>query len=300
MDASPQSRGLPPVRSIADLARLAGVSVSTVSRALTGKGTLNQSTRDRIRALADAHGFRLNVAAQNLRLGRTGAIGVLLPDLYGEFFSEVIRGIDLAARREKYQVLVSSSRANAETIVALDDIVRAGKARYIGASSMASWQFMKMLGLQERLGLAKFVSMQNHYNLIYREEEREMLPLCRAEGIGVTPWSPLARGLLAGSRKAQTHRAGTDAYMTQLYDHHAEEESIIDAVAKVAAGRGVPPAQVAIAWVASRPGITAPIIGASKPHHLTDALSGIELQLSAEEIAILETPYRPRPVAGHE
>ena len=159
---------------------------------------------------------------------------------------------------------------------------------------------MKMLGLQERLGLAKFVSMQNHYNLIYREEEREMLPLCRAEGIGVTPWSPLARGLLAGSRKAQTHRAGTDAYMTQLYDHHAEEESIIDAVAKVAAGRGVPPAQVAIAWVASRPGITAPIIGASKPHHLTDALSGIELQLSAEEIAILETPYRPRPVAGHE
>ena len=165
---------------------------------------------------------------------------------------------------------------------------------------MASWQFMKMLGLQERLGLAKFVSMQNHYNLIYREEEREMLPLCRAEGIGVTPWSPLARGLLAGSRKAQTHRAGTDAYMTQLYDHHAEEESIIDAVAKVAAGRGVPPAQVAIAWVASRPGITAPIIGASKPHHLTDALSGIELQLSAEEIAILETPYRPRPVAGHE
>ena len=187
-----------------------------------------------------------------------------------------------------------------ETIVALDDIVRAGKARYIGASSMASWPFMKMLGLQERLGLAKFVSMQNHYNLIYREEEREMLPLCRAEGIGVTPWSPLARGLLAGSRKAQTHRAGTDAYMTQLYDHHAEEESIIDAVAKVAAGRGVPPAQVAIAWVASRPGITAPIIGASKPHHLTDALSGIELQLSAEEIAILETPYRPRPVAGHE
>ena len=178
--------------------------------------------------------------------------------------------------------------------------MRSGKARYIGASSMASWQFMKMLGLQSKYGLAKFVSMQNHYNLIYREEEREMLPLCRAEGVAVTPWSPLARGVLAGSRKAQTHRSGTDAYMTQLYDHRTEEDAIIEAVAKVAAERGVPAAQIAISWVASRPGVTAPIIGASKPHHLDDALAGIALQLSTEEIAILEAPYRPRAVAGHD
>jgi aryl-alcohol dehydrogenase (NADP+) len=187
-----------------------------------------------------------------------------------------------------------------ETIDALDNVVQSGKARYLGASSMAAWQFMKMLGTQELRGAAKFVSMQNHYNLIYREEEREMLPLCRAEGIAVTPWSPLARGLLAGSRKAQTHRSGTDMYMNQLYDSRVEEDAIIAAVEQVAAARGVPPAQVAIAWVAGRPGVTAPIVGASKPHHLDDALAGIGLTLSPEEVAILEAPYRPRPVAGHD
>jgi aryl-alcohol dehydrogenase (NADP+) len=187
-----------------------------------------------------------------------------------------------------------------ETIEALDTVVRSGKARYIGASSMQAWQFMRMLGLQERHGLAKFVSMQNHYNLIYREEEREMLPLCRDMGIAVTPWSPLARGLLAGSRKVQTLRATTDQPAHLWYDHHAEEDSIVTAVEHVAANRGVPPAQVALAWITSRHGITAPIIGATKPHHLNDAIAGLTLALTDDEISALEVAYRPRPVAGHE
>jgi len=186
-----------------------------------------------------------------------------------------------------------------ETIEALDIVVRSGKARYIGASSMHAWQFMRMLALQERHGLAKFVSMQNHYNLVYREEEREMLPLCRELGIAVTPWSPLARGLLAGSRKAHTVRATTDQPAHQWYDHHDEEDAIVAAVEQVAASRGVPSAQVALAWIMSRPGITAPIVGASKPQHLDDAIAGLTLVLSAEEVALLEAPYRPRPVAGH-
>ena len=187
-----------------------------------------------------------------------------------------------------------------ETLDALDAVVRAGKARYLGASSMYAWQFMALLARQRELGLARFVSMQNHYNLAYREEEREMLPLCRHEGIAVTPWSPLARGLLAGSRGGDTTRAATDNLAHQWYDQQAMEDAIVAAVADVARERGVPMAQVAIAWAASRPGITCPIIGASKPHHLPDAVAGIQLQLSAEEVARLEAPYRPRSVAGHD
>jgi aryl-alcohol dehydrogenase (NADP+) len=187
-----------------------------------------------------------------------------------------------------------------ETIRALDEVVRSGKARYIGASSMHAWQFMRMLDLQERLGLARFVSMQNHYNLVYREEEREMLPLCRELGIAVTPWSPLARGILAGNRRRQTSRAASDKNTALWYDHPDEEEAIVTTVEKVAAARGLPPAQVALAWVAGRPGITAPIIGASKPNHLSDAVASLSLELGAGEIAELEALYRPRPIAGHE
>jgi aryl-alcohol dehydrogenase (NADP+) len=186
-----------------------------------------------------------------------------------------------------------------ETIEALDIVVRSGKARYIGASSMHAWQFMRMLALQEQHGLARFVSMQNHYNLVYREEEREMLPLCRNLGLAVTPWSPLARGLLAGSRKRQTIRAATDRPAQQWYDHPAEEDAIVTAVEQIATIRGVQPAQVALAWLMSRPGITAPVIGASKPHHLDDAVASLSLALTGEEAAQLEAPYRPRPVAGH-
>jgi len=178
--------------------------------------------------------------------------------------------------------------------------VRSGRARYIGASSMYAWQFMQMLAFQKANGLARFVSMQNHYNLVYREEEREMLPLCRDQGIAVTPWSPLARGLLAGTRGSGTARDETDTLAQGWYNQPAMEDAIVAAVQQVARARGVPPAQVAIAWAASRPGITLPLIGASKPHHLDDAVAGIGLALSADEVALLEAPYRPRPVAGHD
>src|SRR5260221_6927692 len=164
---------------------------------------------------------------------------------------------------------------------------------------MHAWQFMRMLALQERYGLANFVSMQNHYSLLYREEEREMLPLCRELGIAITPWSPLARGLLAGSRKAQTLRAATDKQSRQWYVHQAEDDAIISAVEKVAVEHGVAPAQVALAWVESKPGITCPIIGASKPSHLEDAIASLSVKLTPEQVARLEAAYRPREIAGH-
>jgi aryl-alcohol dehydrogenase (NADP+) len=185
-----------------------------------------------------------------------------------------------------------------ETLEALDQVVRAGKALYIGASSMHAWQFMKALALQERHGFARFTSMQNHYNLLYREEEREMLPLCRSEGIGVIPWSPLARGRLTRPIGEATRRSEIDGYAKELYGSAAERQ-IIEAVEKVAAGRGVPMAQVALAWILQQPGVTAPIIGVSKPKHLEDAVGGVELRLSDAELATLAAPYETRPVRGH-
>ncbi|MDF0604543.1 aldo/keto reductase [Neisseriaceae bacterium TC5R-5] len=185
-----------------------------------------------------------------------------------------------------------------ETIEALDTVVKSGKARYIGASSMYAWQFMRMLDLQERYGLAKFVSMQNHYNLIYREEEREMLPLCREMGIALTPWSPLARGLLAGTRKQQTVRNRSDQPARLWYDQPSDEDNIIASLELLASRRGVSAAQIALAWVASRPGVTAPIIGASKPHHLEDAVASLKIVLTDEEVGELEAAYKPRAVAG--
>lgn len=183
-----------------------------------------------------------------------------------------------------------------ETVDALDTVVRAGKVRYLGGSTMDAWQFMKMLGIQAKLGLSRFVSIQTHYNLLYREEEREMLPLCRSEGIAYTPWSPLARGVLLGSRHEGTLRVTEDPLIARWYNLHELEDRIIAAVRKVADGRGVSPAQVAIAWVSSRPGVTAPIVGADKPHHLNEVVKGIDLVLSAQEIAQLQAPYHPRPV----
>ncbi len=188
-----------------------------------------------------------------------------------------------------------------ETLGALDDIVRAGKARYIGASSMFAWQFAQALAISDRRGWARFVSMQNHYNLIYREEEREMLPLCRAEGIGVIPWSPLARGLLAGTRRpgleGDSERARTDDYARKLYE--GSDLRIADRVVEAARGRGVAPARVALAWLLSRPGVTAPIVGASRMEHLNDAVAALDLSLSAEEWRFLEEPYRPHAIRGH-
>jgi 1-deoxyxylulose-5-phosphate synthase len=190
-----------------------------------------------------------------------------------------------------------------ETMEALHDVVRAGKARHIGASSMYAWQFAKAQHVAERNGWTRFVSMQNHYNLLYREEEREMIPQCLDQGVGVLPWSPLARGLLAGTRtrdgERRTTRAGTDDYADRLYGA-PEDFDVIERVGEVAAERGVPPAQVALAWLLHRPGVTAPIVGATKLSHLEDAVAAEQLSLSTEEIARLEEPYRPHTVLGHE
>jgi 1-deoxyxylulose-5-phosphate synthase len=189
-----------------------------------------------------------------------------------------------------------------ETMEALHDVVRSGKARYIGASSMFSWQFAKAQYTAEAHGWTKFVSMQNHYNLIYREEEREMIPLCLDQGVGCIPWSPLARGVLAGNRTRDggrhTTRSSTDAFTDYLYDQPTDFD-VVDAVVEVASARDVAPAQVALAWLLAQPGVSAPIVGATKKKHLKDALIAETLELSEDEIAALEKPYVPHPVLGH-
>jgi aryl-alcohol dehydrogenase-like predicted oxidoreductase len=189
-----------------------------------------------------------------------------------------------------------------ETIEALHDIVKAGKARYVGASSMFAWQFATMLHTADARGCTRFVSMQNHYNLIYREEEREMLPLCRTEGIGVIPWSPLARGFLVGNRrqadKGETLRAKTDEFAHQMYYTDADF-AVAERGATLAKGRGVSPAQIALAWMLAKPGVTSPIIGASKPAHLEEAVAALDIRLEADDIRSLEEPYRPHAVLGH-
>lgn len=187
-----------------------------------------------------------------------------------------------------------------ETLDALNDVVRAGKARYIGASSMYSWQFMQALAIQKANGWARFVSMQNHYNLLYREEEREMLPLCRDQGIGVIPWSPLARGRLARpAGDTDTKRMESDRFGRLLYKRTEEaDRAIIDKVGEIAAKRGVPRAQIALAWMLSKPGITSPIVGATKPEHLSDAVAATAVSLSSDEVSALEEHYIPHAVAG--
>jgi 1-deoxyxylulose-5-phosphate synthase len=187
-----------------------------------------------------------------------------------------------------------------ETLEALHDVVKAGKALYIGASSMFAWQFCKMLYVAEQNGWTRFASMQNHMNLLYREEEREMLGLCREEGVGVIPWSPLARGRLARPNGAEsTERLRTDKFGSKLYVGTEESDTrVIDAVGAVAEAHGASRAAVSLAWLLSKPGITSPIIGASKPHHLKDALAALELTLSPDEIQSLEGPYVPHNVAG--
>jgi aryl-alcohol dehydrogenase (NADP+) len=190
-----------------------------------------------------------------------------------------------------------------ETCEALDAVVRSGKALYIGASSMFAWQFLKMLEFQQKNGLARFVTMQNHYNLVYREEEREMIPLCLDQKVGCIPWSPLARGFLTGTRKrgdgrSETVRARTDDFGHKMYYRDADFD-IVDRVVEVANERHAKPAQVALAWILSKPVVSAPIIGASKPEHLEDALAALQLNLSEEEIKRLEEHYEPHPVLGH-
>jgi aryl-alcohol dehydrogenase-like predicted oxidoreductase len=183
-----------------------------------------------------------------------------------------------------------------ETLEALNDVVKAGKARYIGASSMYAWQFAKALHTSERHGWTRFVSMQNHYNLIYREEEREMLPLCADQGIGVIPWSPLARGRLARDWDASTARSETDEFRRKLYLE--SDRDIVAQVAEIASARGVPMARVALAWLLGKPPVTAPIIGVTKPEHISDAVAALDIALDADEVAQVEKPYAPHQIAG--
>ncbi len=221
----------------------------------------------------------------------------------------ILSGIDASLRRLKmdyvdlYQIHRWDPRTPIdETMGALHDVVRSGKARYIGASSMFAWQFAKAQHTADIHGWTKFVSMQNHYNLIYREEEREMIPLCLDQGVGCIPWSPLARGVLAGNRTREggrlTTRSSTDPFTDYLYEQPTDFD-VVDAAAEVAAARGVPTAQVALAWLLSKPGVSAPIVGSTKKKHLKDALAAEELVLSDDEIALLEKPYQPHPVLGH-
>jgi aryl-alcohol dehydrogenase-like predicted oxidoreductase len=232
------------------------------------------------------------------------------PDANGRGLSRkaIMTEIDLSLTRlgMDYVDLFQIHRLDAETPIeetleALNDVVRAGKALYIGASSMLAWQFCKTLAVSDARGWARFISMQNHMNLIYREEEREMMSLCVAEGIGMTPWSPLARGRLTRpwSQNSQTDRGQTDNYTKVLYAAtEANDQSVIERVTAVAQARGVPQAQVALAWLLQKPAVSAPIVGATKPHHLIDAAAAVSLRLAPEEIASLEAPYQPHPVAG--
>jgi aryl-alcohol dehydrogenase-like predicted oxidoreductase len=231
------------------------------------------------------------------------------PNQRGLSRKHILHAIDDSLRRlgTDYVDLYQIHRFDAETPIeetleALDAVVRAGKARYIGASSMYAWQFARMLYTSDERRLARFVSMQNHYNLLYREEEREMMPLCREEGIGVIPWSPLARGFLIGNRRAEdrgeTVRAKTDEYAHNLY-YQDSDFAVVDRLTEVAKKRGLPNAQVALAWLLETPGVTAPIIGASKMQHLDDAIAALGVKLSAAEKKALEEPYRPHRVLGH-
>ena len=216
----------------------------------------------------------------------------------------IMQAIDASLRRlnmeyvDLYQIhRLDPETPVEETLEALHDVVKAGKALYIGASSMFAWQFADLLNLQERNGWTRFITMQNHYNLIYREEEREMIPLCVDKGIGIIPWSPLARGYLAGKR--QTEREKTDQFARDMYYTEADD-AVVARVADVAQKRGVKPAQIALAWILTKPGVTAPIVGASKMYQLDDAIAALEISLSADEIRALEEPYKPHPILGHK
>jgi 1-deoxyxylulose-5-phosphate synthase len=221
----------------------------------------------------------------------------------------IMRSIDNTLRRlgtdyvDLYQIhRFDDSTPVEETMEALHDVVKAGKALYLGASSMYAWQFAKLQHTAQRHGWTRFSSMQNHYNLIYREEEREMLPLCVDQGVGVIPWSPLARGFLAGNRTrdkgGQTARAKSDEYAHKMYYSDSDFE-IAERVGQLAAQHNVPNAQIAMAWLLHKAAITAPIIGASKPGHLEDAIAALDIALTADDIAALEAPYQPRAILGH-
>ena len=231
------------------------------------------------------------------------------PNLRGLSRKHILHSIDDSLRRlgvdyvDLYQIhRFDYHTPIRETLEALDQVVRSGKARYIGASSMFAWQFARMLYTSDQLGLARFVAMQNHYNLIYREEEREMNPLCREEGVGLIPWSPLARGFLMGNRRkedfGETVRSRTDEYAQRMY-YQDSDFAVVDRVTEIARRREVSNAKVALAWVLAQPGVTSPIIGASRMQHLDDAMASLQLKLEEGELKALAEPYQPHRVLGH-
>ena len=269
----------------------ANVYSDGTSEEIVGRAIRDFTSREQVVIATKAHG--------RMRPDPNGA-GLSRKAIFAEIDASLQRlGTDFV---DLYQIHRWDSQTPIEeTLEALHDVVKAGKARYIGASSMYSWQFCKALYLADLHGWTRFVSMQNHYNLIYREEEREMMGLCAAEGIGVIPWSPLARGYLARpwSNEPATERAGTDEFGKILYKRTEEADRVVvDRVRDIAEKRGIPMAQVALAWMLSKPVITSPIVGATKPNHLEDAVNALNVKLAAEEIKALEDPYIPHPVGG--
>ncbi|MCZ8324306.1 MAG: aldo/keto reductase [Sphingomonadaceae bacterium] len=268
----------------------ANVYSDGVSEEITGRALRDMARRDEVVIATKAHGAWGNK-----------------PNQAGLSRKALMQAIDDSLRRlgtdyvDLYQIhRWDGETPIEETLEALNDIVRAGKARYIGASSMYAWQFQKALAVSERNGWARFVSMQNHLNLLYREEEREMLPLCRDAGIGVIPWSPLARGRLTRPWGETTERLETDRFGKLLYARtEASDREVVEVVAQIAAARGVPMAHVALAWVLAQPGITSPIVGVTKLAQLDDAIAALDLRLTADELTALAAPYVPHPVSGH-
>ncbi len=264
----------------------ANVYSAGTSEEFTGRALAELTTRDEVVIATKVHG--------RMRRGPNGA---------GLSRKAILTEIDHSLRRlgvdhvDLYQIhRWDPTTPIEETMEALHDVVQAGKARYLGASSMWAWQFAKAQHVAERNGWTRFVTMQDHYNLLHREEEREMLPLCVDQGVGVIPWSPLARGRLTRPWEATTARSETDEFGKRLYQDG--DRAIVDAVLHVADQRGVPAAQVALAWVARHPAVVAPIVGATKPHHLADAVASVDLVLTDDEVAQLEAPYTPHPVVG--
>jgi len=256
------------------------------SEEITGRTLLSMTSRDDVVIATKVHG--------RMRPGANGA-GLSRKAIFAEIDNSLRRlGTDYV---DLYQIHRWDPKVPIEeTLEALHDVVKAGKARYIGASSMHAWQFTKALYLADLHGWTRFVSMQNHWNLLYREEEREMAPLCLDQGVGIIPWSPLARGRLAREWDASTARSETDEFGRALYDEN--DRPIVDRVGDIADKRGVARAQVALAWLLSKPGVTAPIVGATKQQHLQDAVAALDIELTDDEIATLEADYQPHPVRG--
>jgi aryl-alcohol dehydrogenase (NADP+) len=257
------------------------------SEEITGRLLKEMASRDEVIIATKVHG-RMRPGPNGAGLSRAA----IMTEIDASLSRLGVEHVDL------YQVHRWDPHAPIEeTMEALHDVVKAGKARYIGASSMFAWQLAKAQHAADLGGWTRFVSMQNHYNLLYREEEREMLPLCADMGVGVIPWSPLARGRLTRDWDAETARAQTDEFGASLY--RDEDKAVVDTVAAVAARRGIPRAQVALAWLSSRPEVTSPIIGVTRPHHLEDALASLQVELTSAELEELERGYVPHAIAGH-